>query len=152
MKQYTLEQPIVVIKSDGSIESLPKGTIFYPGKNGELTCSSQLQLPKEILESLVDNYDYINPEHYKKEDGRQTWERMVDRWGKEKTALWCEMTAFKYTDARLGRKPGEDEEREQSKIEWYLNKAKELSSVPTPKKRLDALDYEVIGKNEEESE
>lgn len=72
------------------------------------------------------DYDYINPQHYVADDGRQTWERMVDKWGLEATALWCEMTAFKYTDTRMGNKPNEDVVREQKKVKWYLEKAKEL--------------------------
>ena len=67
-------------------------------------------------------YDYINPKHYLAKDGRQTWERMVDEWGLEKTALWCEMTAFKYSDVRIGNKPNEDAIRDQKKIDWYLAK------------------------------
>lgn len=70
-------------------------------------------------------YDFINPSHYIQDDGKQTWERMVDIWGVENTALWCEMTAFKYQD-RMGKKPGEDEQRELNKIKWYTEKAKEL--------------------------
>jgi len=74
---------------------------------------------------MTKQYDFINPQHYVQNDGKQTWERMVDKWGKEKTSLWCEMTAFKYQD-RMGKKPGEDKERELKKIEWYTNKANEL--------------------------
>ena len=73
----------------------------------------------------VDNYDYINPQHYVQDDGRQTWERMLGHWSLEQVALWCEMTVFKYED-RKGKKPNEDPEREQKKIEWYKNKAVEL--------------------------
>lgn len=76
-------------------------------------------------ENLQPEYDYVNPSHYVQDDGKQTWERMVDKWGIEKTALWCEMTAFKYKD-RIGKKPNEDVDRENSKIEWYVDKAKEL--------------------------
>lgn len=76
----------------------------------------------------TDNYDFINPQHYVQGDGRQTWERMVDKWGLEATALWCEMTAFKYED-RIGKKPGESEEREFEKIAWYTDKAKELMNI-----------------------
>lgn len=78
------------------------------------------------LKNFNDDYDYINPSHYVADDGRQTWERMVDKWGLEKTALWCEMTAFKYIDTRIGKKPNEDTEREMKKVEWYQNKAAEL--------------------------
>jgi hypothetical protein len=80
--------------------------------------------PVQLKESS--DYDYINPQHYVSDDGRQTWERMVDKWGLQATALWCEMTVFKYTDTRIGKKPNEDTEREQKKIEWYLAKAAEL--------------------------
>lgn len=74
-----------------------------------------------------EEYDYINPKHYVGEDGRQTWERMIDKWGVEKTALWCEMTAFKYEDCRIkNQKPGEDRNREEAKIKWYKDKAAEL--------------------------
>jgi hypothetical protein len=78
-------------------------------------------------------YDFINPKHYVQEDGKQTWERMVEKWGEEKTALWCEMTAFKYQD-RIGKKPGEDIEREQNKIKWYEEKAEELRELAKKKK------------------
>ena len=78
-------------------------------------------------------YDFINPQHYVQEDGRQTWEHMVDKWGEEKTALWCEMTAYKYKD-RIGRKPGEDIEREQNKIKWYEEKAEYLRELAKKKK------------------
>jgi len=78
-------------------------------------------------------YDFINPAHYVKDDGKQTWERMVDKWGEEETALWCEMTAFKYQD-RIGKKPGEDVEREQNKIKWYEDKAVELRELAKKKK------------------
>jgi hypothetical protein len=78
-------------------------------------------------------YDYINPKHYVQDDGKQTWERMVDKWGEEKTALWCEMTAFKYQD-RIGKKPGEDIKREQDKIKWYEEKADELNVLAKKKK------------------
>lgn len=73
-------------------------------------------------------YDYINPSHYVQEDGRQTWERMLDMWTTEQVALWCEMTAFKYKE-RIGKKPNESSDREMKKIQWYENKAKELYEI-----------------------
>ena len=105
--------------------------------------------PKKPVEGIPDNikqeikeeektkkelYEYINsPKHYQQDDGKETWERMVDKWGEENTALWCEITAFKYQD-RMGKKPDENIEREQGKIEWYLNKAKELREIVGKKK------------------
>lgn len=34
-----------------------------------------------------ENYDYINPSHYLQDDGRQTWERMLDHWSEEQFVL-----------------------------------------------------------------
>ena len=83
------------------------------------------KFPLEIKKRSEENYDYVNPDHYKQDDGKQTWERMVDKFGLEETAIFCELNAFKYQD-RMGKKPNEDVEREQGKIDWYLDKAKEL--------------------------
>ena len=70
-------------------------------------------------------YDYVNPSHYVQEDGRQTWERMLDLWTKEEVAIWCDITVFKYQD-RIGKKPNEDINREKAKIDWYNDLAEEL--------------------------
>lgn len=82
------------------------------------------EFPYEV-KLKTDKYDFINPNHYKQDDGKQTWERMVDIYGIEKTAIFCELNAFKYQD-RMGKKPNEDIEREKGKIQWYKDKAKEL--------------------------
>lgn len=71
------------------------------------------------------NYDYINPQHYVQDDGKQTWERMVEKYGVYKTAIFCELNAFKYQDRR-GKKPNEEVEREDKKIKWYEDKAADL--------------------------
>mgnify|MGYP000961775078 CR=1 FL=1 len=86
-----------------------------------------------IVLKVKEEYDYINPTHYVQADGRQTWERMLDKWSAAEVALWCEMTVFKYED-RIGKKPNEDDERELDKIKWYSNKADELYklSIPLP--------------------
>lgn len=72
-----------------------------------------------------DDYDFINPNHYVQNDGRQTWEHMVEKFGTEKTAIFCELNAYKYND-RMGKKPGENIEREQGKVNWYQDKSVEL--------------------------
>lgn len=47
-------------------------------------------------------------------------------YGKEATALWCEMTALKYR-LRMGLKEGDNPiEQDLAKERWYLNKKKEL--------------------------
>lgn len=79
------------------------------------------------IEILSEGYDYIKPDHYKQEDGRQTIDLMVDEFGLLNTAIFCELNAFKYA-SRMGKKPGEDEARERAKMEWYENKANELYS------------------------
>ena len=97
------------------------------------------------------DYDYINPAHYVADDGRQTWERMVDKWGLEVTALWCEMTAFKYIDTRIGNKPNEDTEREMKKVAWYENKAKELFKL-SEEEYVDGLSGTMVGTEEDQKE
>lgn len=74
------------------------------------------------------DYDYINPSHYVQEDGRQTWEHMVDEFGEYETAIFCKLNAYKYAD-RMGKKPNEDIEREKKKIQWYKDKAAELFEI-----------------------
>ena len=85
-----------------------------------ITETKEDEMPKE-----KDAYDYINPQHYVQDDGRQTWERMVDEYGLKETAIFCKLNAYKYRD-RIGKKPGEDSAREQGKIDWYDKKADEL--------------------------
>lgn len=46
-------------------------------------------------------------------------------WGAEATALWCEMTAFKYR-MRLGLKPDNPISQDLDKEAWYLARANEL--------------------------
>lgn len=74
------------------------------------------------------DYNYITPEHYRKEDGRQTIDLMIEEFGIAETIAFCKLNAFKYAD-RKGKKPGEDEEREKAKEAWYKNKEQELSNI-----------------------
>ena len=53
---------------------------------------------------------------------------MIGIWGNEKTADWCEMTAFKYR-MRMGTKENNPIEQDQSKEKWYLSKAQELRKL-----------------------
>lgn len=70
------------------------------------------------------DYDFINPNHYKKGD-KEVYEMMIDIWGKDAFIKHCEMCAFKYR-MRLGEKPDQPIERDLEKAKWYENKAKEL--------------------------
>jgi hypothetical protein len=66
-----------------------------------------------------------HPAHYNLSGRKECIDEMIDLYGKEKVALWCEMTAYKY-DYRKGTKDGNSMEQELAKIRWYLDKAKEL--------------------------
>ena len=72
----------------------------------------------------MEDYDYINPSHYKS-FSKETIDMMIDIYGKEKVATYCEINAFKYK-IRIGEKPDQPIERDLDKARWYLNKASEL--------------------------
>ena len=74
----------------------------------------------------LDNYDFINPDHYKKYSV-EVIDMMIAIYGKEKTAAYCELNAFKYR-MRMGEKPEQPIERDLEKEKWYINKANELKS------------------------
>ena len=66
-----------------------------------------------------------HPIHYNAPGRKECIEEMVDEWGEQMTAVWCEMTAYKYT-YRAGTKDDNPEEQDLAKRDWYLEKAKEL--------------------------
>jgi hypothetical protein len=72
----------------------------------------------------LEEYDFVNPKHYQ-EFSVEVIDMMAAIWGKEATALHCEMCAFKYR-LRIGSKPNQSIEDELGKINWYMEKAKEL--------------------------
>lgn len=67
-----------------------------------------------------------HPAHYNQYP-IETIDMMAKIWGNEATALWCEMTAFKYR-MRMGHKPGNDIAQDIEKERWYLKKSEELKS------------------------
>ena len=70
-------------------------------------------------------YEMVNhPDHYN-QYSMEVIDMMERIWGVEATALWCEMTAFKYR-MRMGTKPGNSTQQDLNKEDWYLRKAKEL--------------------------
>ena len=78
-------------------------------------------VPKSINEPNSVNH----PEHYNAYP-REVIDMMIDIWGKEKVAVFCEINAFKYR-MRAGLK--DDIHEDLSKELWYLTKAKELRDV-----------------------
>lgn len=73
---------------------------------------------------MEQEYDYINPNHYKN-GGMEVIEMMESIWGTKALIAHCEMTAFKYR-MRVGLKPDQPIERDLEKAKWYEDKAKEL--------------------------
>lgn len=69
-------------------------------------------------------YDNINPQHYKKYS-KETYQMMIDIWGKDAYIAHCEMSAFAYR-MRAGDKPNQSAEQDLAKAKWYEDKAKEL--------------------------
>ena len=65
-----------------------------------------------------------HPSHYN-HYSIETIEMMRRIWGDEKTALWCEMTAFKYR-MRMGLKEGNPIEQDLAKENFYLERANYL--------------------------
>ena len=70
-----------------------------------------------------------HPAHYNIPGRKECIEEMIDKWGFELTAIWCEMTAYKY-EYRAGLKDGNSKEQDMAKRDWYLRKAKEIRAVP----------------------
>ena len=70
-------------------------------------------------------YEHVNhPSHYNNYSF-EVIDMFEKIYGKEATALWCEMTALKYR-MRMGTKPDNDLKQDIEKEKWYLNKRLEL--------------------------
>lgn len=66
-----------------------------------------------------DKYENVNhPNHYNNYDV-EVIEMMERIWGPEKTAIFCELNAFKYR-MRMGTKPTSPIEEDLDKERWYL--------------------------------
>lgn len=65
-----------------------------------------------------------HPNHYNNYSV-EVIDMMKKIWGAEATALWCEMTAFKYR-MRLGLKPDNPVSQDLDKEAWCLARANEL--------------------------
>lgn len=101
-----------------------------PERKGKSINKQELKTYKE------DNYEMVNhPKHYNNYDV-EVVDMMEKIWGTKATMEWCKMTAYKYR-MRMGTKPAENDTKEAmqkklmedfNKEQWYLAKAKELSS------------------------
>ena len=79
--------------------------------------------PKKDL--TTSEYEMVNhPKHYNNYE-YEVIEMMRRIYGDEKTAIFCELNAFKYR-MRMGTKPTSPIEEDLEKEQWYLNKKQEL--------------------------
>ena len=75
------------------------------------------------MENAIVYMDAIHhPKHYT-QGSKEVIDMMVDIWGKESVAIYCEINAFKYR-MRAGLKGNATEDIEKAK--WYENKRLEL--------------------------
>lgn len=82
------------------------------------------------------NYEYVeHPLHYCS-GNKECIDEMIDIFGCDNVALWCDMTAYKY-QYRKGKKPNTTAAEDERKAEWYLRKAKELRSNDTRRDKND---------------
>jgi len=107
---------------------------YDPNDDIEKYCKSpgnifndETQTKLESLETKPDEYDMINPPHYK-DQPIETIEKMRRIWGDEMVSIYCDMTAFKYRE-RIGNKPGQTLDQESQKIKWNESKSKELRRI-----------------------
>ena len=83
--------------------------------------------PEEEINNKGEQYEFVNhPSHYN-EWSYEVIDMMEKIYGIEQTAMWCEMTAYKYA-MRMGFKPTDSIQQEIDKRNWYLNKARELKN------------------------
>lgn len=76
-------------------------------------------------EGKVKISNVIHPGHYNIPGRKECIEEMVDKFGKDNVAMYCDITAYKY-QYRQGKKPNTPAEQDKQKAKWYLKKAKEL--------------------------
>lgn len=113
------------IKSDEQFERLMTAYL-----NGHVTTVdnvfdvSAIEAQREKIANK--EYDFVNPSHYKK-FGKETYQMMIDIWGKEAYIAHCEMCAFKYK-LRAGEKPDQPVDRDLDKANWYLEMANKLKN------------------------
>lgn len=87
------------------------------------TLIRDLLLPKKVLST--DEYEMVDhPQHYNNYE-YEVIDMMRKIYGDEKTAIFCELNAFKYR-MRMGTKPTSPIDEDLKKEQWYLKKKKEI--------------------------
>ena len=105
----------------------PEGQVFWQNVNngGNPPIPHKVEITWDLSKEKAKQYDTTNPDHYKQ--SKETFEEMIDIWGKDAFIKHCEMCAFKYM-RRLGKKPTASVQEDIDKANWYLNKANELKN------------------------
>lgn len=84
---------------------------------------SDILSPKKDL--ITDEYEMVDhPQHYNNYE-YEVIDMMRKIYGDEKTAIFCELNAFKYR-MRMGTKPTSPINEDLKKEQWYLKKKKEI--------------------------
>lgn len=116
---------IMQCKSGGKIEGVDTFTTeFFRTMSKDKADKITEKLYKLNNLDQKENYDFVNPEHYK-QGSMEVIDMMKLLWGTEALILHCEMSEFKYR-MRLGRKPDQPTDRDLQKALWYNEKAKKL--------------------------
>lgn len=86
---------------------------------------SDILSPKKDLALITDEYEMVDhPQHYNNYE-YEVIDMMRKIYGDEKTAIFCELNAFKYR-MRMGTKPTSPIDEDLKKEQWYLKKKKEI--------------------------
>jgi len=113
---------LVECKSGGKIEGINTFTTEFFRTMSKDKITEKLDKLNNLDQK--ENYDFVNPEHYKR-GSMEVIDMMKLLWGTEALIAHCEMTAFKYR-MRAGTKPDQPIELELEKAQWYDEKAKKL--------------------------
>jgi hypothetical protein len=113
---------LIECKSGGKIEGINTFTTEFFRTMSKDKITEKLDKLNNLDQK--EDYDFVNPEHYKR-GSMEVIDMMKLLWGTEALIAHCEMTSFKYR-MRAGTKPDQPIERELEKAQWYDEKAKKL--------------------------
>lgn len=93
--------------------------------NGVKAVINDILSPKKDLALITDEYEMVDhPQHYNNYE-YEVIDMMRKIYGDEKTAIFCELNAFKYR-MRMGTKPTSPIDEDLKKEQWYLKKKQEI--------------------------
>lgn len=93
--------------------------------NGVEYVINDILSPKKDLALITDEYEMVDhPQHYNNYE-YEVIDMMRKIYGDEKTAIFCELNAFKYR-MRMGTKPTSPIDEDLKKEQWYLKKKQEI--------------------------